>query len=85
MVILVFEDYFCNINLEMCYFGDLAYVNSREELFTSLQSRFKDVIDDIAAGYERVGTEHGEGNVGRQRVEAEEIVQEQSNRDGDVL
>lgn len=46
---------------------------------------FKDVIDDIAAGYERVGTEHGEGNVGRQRVEAEEIVQEQSNRDGDVL
>ncbi|KAF3586530.1 hypothetical protein F2Q69_00028320 [Brassica cretica] len=55
------------------------------KLFTSLQSRFKDVIDDIAAGYERVGTEHGEGNVGRQRVEAEEIVQEQSNRDGDVL
>uniref|UniRef100_M4EU44 C3H1-type domain-containing protein n=1 Tax=Brassica campestris TaxID=3711 RepID=M4EU44_BRACM len=62
-----------------------SMAEKREELFTSLQSVFKDVIDDIAAGYERVGTEHGEGNVGRQRVEAEEIVQEQSNRDGDVL
>ncbi|KAF2547770.1 hypothetical protein F2Q70_00021222 [Brassica cretica] len=62
-----------------------SMAEKREELFTSLQSRFKDVIDDIAAGYERVGTEHGEGNVGRQRVEAEEIVQEQSNRGGDVL
>ncbi|KAG2303897.1 hypothetical protein Bca52824_032548 [Brassica carinata] len=55
----------------------MVYVNSQEELFTSRQSVFEDVIDDIAAGYKRIGIEHGEG---RQRVEAEEMVQEQRNR-----
>ncbi|KAF8089090.1 hypothetical protein N665_0518s0016 [Sinapis alba] len=55
-----------------------SMVAKRAELLTSLQSMFKDVIDDIAAGYKRMGIEHGEGC---QRVEAkEEIVQEQSNR-----
>lgn len=59
----------------------MVYVNSQEELFTSRQSVFEDVIDDIAAGYKRIGIEHGEG---RQRVEAEEMVQEQREIDKTV-